>query len=137
MALSLSAWLLLGMPAHRRYDVVMPETSPVQRQLDAFNAHDLDGFISCDASDVVTRHGDGREILKGHDGMREFYGPVINDPKLHAEVVHRLHSGDWVVDEEHTVWTGGDVQALVAYELRDDSVRAVLHAAAGRALAGP
>jgi hypothetical protein len=109
-----------------RYDAVMPEMSPVQQQLDAFNAHDLDGFIACYASDVVVRHGDGREILKGHDGMRGFYGPFINDPKLHAEVVNRLHSGDWIVDEEHTVWTGGDVQALVAYEVRDGLIHTMV-----------
>ena len=102
------------------------ETSPVQRQLEAFNAHDLDGFVACYATDVVIRHGDGRELIRGHDGMRGFYGPFINDPALHAEVANRLQSGDWVVDEEHTVWTDGRADALVAYEVRDGLIQTMV-----------
>lgn len=39
--------------------------------------------------------------------MRSSYGPFFGDPTLKAEVPNRLHPGEWVVDEEQTVWTGG------------------------------
>ena len=55
-----------------------------------------------------------------------FYSPFTSDPELRAEVINRLHSGDWVVDEEHTVWTGGVADALVAYEVREGLILTVV-----------
>lgn len=58
--------------------------------------------------------------------MRAFYGPSFEDSALHAEVVNRLHSGLWVVDEEHTVWTGGVANGLIGYEVRGDLIHTVV-----------
>ena len=39
---------------------------------------------------------------------------------------NRLHSGDWVVDKERTVWTDGVADALVAYEVRDGLIQTMV-----------
>ena len=72
------------------------ELELVQRQVDAFNAHNLDGFLACYADDAVVRHGDGRALMTGKDEMRDFYGPTIVDAKPRAEIVNRVHSGAWL-----------------------------------------
>lgn len=102
------------------------ETDAVQRQLDAFNAHDLETFLACFAPDIVVRHGDGRELMNGPEAVRSFYGPFMTDSELKAEVSSRLQAGPWVVDHEHTVWTGGVADALVAYEVRDARIRTMV-----------
>ena len=94
----------------------------VQRQVDAFNARDTDAFLACYATDATIRHGDGRVLMTGHEEMRAFYGPVFDDPQLRAEIAGRLHTGEWVVDEERTVGTGSSFHGLVAYQVRGDRI---------------
>lgn len=75
----------------------------VERQLDAFNRRDLEGFLAAYAPDVVIEDGAGQVMMRGHDGMRAMYGPLFaQSPDLHAEVVTRIGVGDYVVDEERT-----------------------------------
>ena len=113
--------------AHAHYGVPMSsELELVQRQVDAFNAHDIDGFLACYAVDAVVRHGDGRTLMTGKDEMRAFFGPAFLDVNLRAEVVNRVHCGAWVVDEERTTSTGKVFQGLAAYEVREGLIRSMV-----------
>lgn len=74
---------------------------PVQQQLDAYNARDLDAFLACYAPDVVVETAAGQRMMEGRDGMRAVYGPLFaNSSDLRAEVVARIAVGEFVVDEE-------------------------------------
>lgn len=67
---------------------------PVQAQLDAFNARDLDRFLACYHPDVVVEDGAGEVLMRGHEGMRGMYAPLFaHSPSLHCEVVHRINLG--------------------------------------------
>jgi hypothetical protein len=95
-------------------------TDPVQRQLECYNARDLEGFLACYDPDVRIRHGDGRELWAGLEQMRARYGDLFTaHPGLRATVPQRLRAGDWTVDEERVSWEPGqELHVLVAYRVR-------------------
>jgi uncharacterized protein (TIGR02246 family) len=74
---------------------------PVQAQLDAYNARDLERFLDCYTEDVVIEDGAGNLLMRGREEMRRRYGPMFEAyPNLHCRVVSRIRIGDYVVDEE-------------------------------------
>lgn len=98
----------------------MSAAEVVTRQVEAYNAADLDGFLACYAASVVIRSGEGVVLNDGLDAMRATYQDWFGRlPGLRAEIVTRMEQGDWVVDEEHVTAEGLDVRALVAYRVRD------------------
>ena len=74
----------------------------VQRQLDAYNAHDLDAFCVCFADDVRTwRMPDTSPALIGKAALRAFYAEQrFAIPTLRAELLARIALGDKVIDHE-------------------------------------
>jgi hypothetical protein len=99
----------------------------VSRQVEAYNAADLDGFLACYAPSVMIRSGDGVVLNDGLDAMREMYAEWFGSlPGLHAEVVSRVELGSWVVDEEHVTAQDLDLRALVSYRVRDDLIDQVV-----------
>src|SRR5215212_2211488 len=59
---------------------------PVQAQVDAYNARDIDAFIAAYASDVVITDPSGTPMLGGHEAMRDQYGALFEgSPDLRAE----------------------------------------------------
>lgn len=97
----------------------MSAADVVARQVEAYNAGDLEGFLACYAPDVVVRSGsDGTVLSDGIAALRTTYDGWFGSlPGLRAEVVTRLERGTWVVDEEHVTAQGLDVQGLVAYRV--------------------
>ncbi len=105
----------------------MATADTVARQVDAYNAHDLDAFLACYADDVVVTSGEGEVMLEGIAAVRAQYDEWFTQlPGLHAEVHHRIVRGAWVVDDEHATAQGLDVEALVAYHIRDDRIDRVV-----------
>jgi len=105
----------------------MPEADVVARQVDAYNASDLEGFLACYAPEVVIRAGDGTVLNEGLDAMRRTYAEWFGSlPGLRAEIVTRVVRGSWVVDDEHVTATDLDVRALVAYRVRDGLIDQVV-----------
>lgn len=81
----------------------LPPVEIVQRQLDAYNAHDLDAFCACFADDVRTwRMPDASSpALEGKAALRAFYAEQrFAIPSLHADLIARIALGDKVIDHE-------------------------------------
>jgi hypothetical protein len=98
---------------------------PVQEQLDAYNAHDLERFLACYAPDVRIEDAEGRTTTSGLEAMRKQYGALFTArPDLHATVNARLRVGEFVVDDEEATY-GGDsgapqtIRVLAVYRVRD------------------
>lgn len=91
----------------------------VERQVRAYNARDLDGFLACFAEEVVIEDADGQTRMTGRESMREQYGQVLADfPDIKYEIVTRIRVGSYVVDEEHvTGGPSGDIRAIAIYRL--------------------
>ena len=101
---------------------------PVQHQLEAYNARDVEAFLEAYSADVRVETGSGKEILGGWDEMRGFYeGLFENSPDLHCEVVNRVSVGSWVIDEEEVSGLQADgfpeeLRAVVAYRVNDGKI---------------
>jgi hypothetical protein len=73
-----------------------------QRQLDAYNARDLERFIAEYTEDVVAyRLPDSEPFLVGRAALAEHYrSKRFNLPELHAQLVNRMVFGNKVIDHE-------------------------------------
>ncbi|HEV7934360.1 MAG TPA: nuclear transport factor 2 family protein [Actinomadura sp.] len=98
----------------------------VERQIAAYNAHDLEGFAATYARHVEIDRRDGTS-LRGRDEVRTAYAPQFAAGRCRAEILGRLVQGEWVVDHEIAHGLSDDpVRVLVAYRIRDrliDKVR--------------
>ncbi|QJR37919.1 nuclear transport factor 2 family protein [Gemmatimonas groenlandica] len=75
---------------------------PVQEQVDAYNARDLERFLACYATDVVIENAAGDRLVAGEAAMREMYGALFaNSPSLSAEVRSQFTTGEFTVLEEY------------------------------------
>ncbi|WP_205289367.1 nuclear transport factor 2 family protein [Lysobacter sp. TY2-98] len=100
----------------------------VQRQLDAYNAHDLDAFMATYRDDAkVWRMPASAPTLDGADAIRTYYRDQrFNIPTLHADLVARTASGHKVVDHERVTGLGdAPVEALAVYEVVDGRIATV------------
>ena len=91
----------------------------VERQVRAYNAHDLGEFIACYAETVVVEDADGRVLIQGRAAMEEQYGRAFEaSPNLQAEIVSRMRLGSYVIDEEYvTGRPDGDLHVIAIYRI--------------------
>lgn len=90
-----------------------------QRQLDRYNAHDLEGFLEVYAEDAKLYNLiDGTLMAEGREAMRERYRKRFEEDRVHAELVNRMVIGSRVIDHEHVTQAGSDrvIQAAAIYE---------------------
>ena len=74
---------------------------PVQEQLEAYNAGDVERFVAAYAPDVVMEDGAGNVVMQGHEAMRATYGTLFaRNPNLHCRIANRIRIGEYVIDEE-------------------------------------
>jgi hypothetical protein len=106
-------------------------TSPervVQRQLDAYNAHDLDAFCAAYAESVeIVRLPNTQPALRGREALRAFYAEHrFNRPALHAIVRNRMVLGDKVIDHEYVEGLDDGPREVVAiYHVLDGLIARV------------
>ena len=79
----------------------MNSVDVVQRQLDRYNAQDLDGFCACFAGDCTIADLNGAETASGLDAVRKRYAALFAEfPGNHARLVSRIAVGNVVIDPE-------------------------------------
>lgn len=103
-----------------------PAARAAQRQLDAYNKRDADGFAACFHPEVRLFDLKSGELRgePGRDALRATYGSVFERcPELHAEVTSRAVVGNTAFDRE--VVTGlkdHTVHAMAIYEVDADEL---------------
>ncbi len=102
----------------------------VQRQVNAYNARDLEAFLATYSDDVTVTGNlaDGAVTLKGRAAMAERYGTLFRkSPALHARITRRIALGDWVIDREQASgFEGGKTLDVVAmYRVENGKIRQV------------
>ncbi len=99
----------------------------VQRQLDAYNAKDLDALLSTYAPSAEQWELHGALLAAGHAQIRSRMAARFAEPDLHAQLLKRVVMGDVVVDHERVTRTfpegPGTVEMLCIYEVAGDSIR--------------
>lgn len=101
----------------------LPADHPVERQLAAYNAHDLDAFVAAYSPNVRLLNGDGTVRAEGLEQFRAVYVPVFAQTGRRAEIVNRIAVGNWVIDHERVYRADADpFDAVVGYRLVDGEI---------------
>lgn len=95
----------------------------VQRQLNAYNGHDLEAFLEPYAEDVEIYEFPSKLQMKGKAQMRKAYEFITKTPGLHCQLQNRIIQGNTVIDHER-VWGFGSapVEAVAIYETRGGKI---------------
>ena len=100
----------------------------VQRQVNAYNARDIDAFLETYATDAKIHAKDGTIIMRGHTAMRSQYAPMFEqNPALHVKIEKRSASGDRIVDNELVTGlaSGKTVRAKATYQVKEGVIAEV------------
>jgi hypothetical protein len=109
---------------------IAPDTPEqiAQRQLNAYNAGNLDAFVSYYHPEVEVYNFPDQLNYKGRENMRPGYGGFFQaNPNLHCELVNRIVIGNKVIDREHITGlsSGGTFDAVAIYEIEGGLIRKV------------
>jgi hypothetical protein len=100
----------------------------VQRQLEAYNRHDLDAFLACYGEDArVYRIPNPDPTLAGRIRIGVHYAAHrFNVPELRAEILSRMKLGNKVIDHERvTGLPDSPVEVVAIYEVVDGLIQNV------------
>ena len=93
----------------------------IQRQLDAYNAKDIEAWLSTYAPDAEQFNLHGERLVQGHDALRERIVMRFQEPDLHARLLSRTVIGNVVVDAEEVMRNFpeglGTIEMLCVYEV--------------------
>ena len=99
----------------------------VQRQLDAYNARDLDALLATYAPDARQYALPATLLATGHAEMRPRFAARFQEPDLHARLLQRAVMGNIVIDHEEVSRTfpegPGRVDLVAIYEVVDGLIR--------------
>lgn len=99
-----------------------------QRQLNAYNAGDIEAFLAPYAEDVEIYNFPAELRYKGKDTMRPQYQQFFEQvPDLHCELVKRIVKGNTVIDHERiTGLPGGQpLEAIAVYQIENNQIKKV------------
>jgi putative hydrolase of HD superfamily len=115
-----------------------PAEAVVQRQLDAYNARDVEAWLDTYAEDGEQYQLHGPLLARGREALRNRIVQRFAEPNLHAVLLRRLVMGDLVVDHERITRTfpegPGTVEMLCVYELAEGHIRRASFALGARTL---
>jgi hypothetical protein len=100
----------------------------VQRQVEAYNAHDLQAFAATYAENIqMFRLPATEPSITNKAELSEFYGANrFMAPNLHAEILNRVVLGNKVLDHERiTGLPNSPFECVVIYEVRDGLIQRV------------
>jgi imidazolonepropionase-like amidohydrolase len=114
--------------------IIMPDTlvqesamQIVQRQLNAYNARNIDAFLEAYSDDAELYSFPDSLTSKGKDAMRKKYAPVFEKyPDLHCEIKSRIVEGNTIIDKEYITATGRKpLEGTVIYKIKNDKISQV------------
>ncbi|MFY0592309.1 amidohydrolase family protein [Roseivirga sp.] len=98
----------------------------VQRQVNAYNARDIDAFVNTYSEDVEIYDENGRLSLKGRDQMRVSYTGLFEGvPDLYCEIANRIVINNKVIDKEIVRANGSIIKAVAIYEVENGKITKV------------
>jgi putative hydrolase of HD superfamily len=99
----------------------------VQAQLDAYNRRDIEAWLSTYSEDAQQFLLHSGELASSQDAIRKRMEDRFNDPKLHAQLIHRTTMENVVVDHELVTRTFPDglstVEMICIYEVASGKIR--------------
>lgn len=100
--------------------------SVVQRQLDAFNAKDIDALMAVYAEDAQQFEHPSKLLANGAAEIRPRFEARFQEPNLHAQLVRRMVIGSSVIDQEVITRTfpegTGKLELVAIYEVKGEKI---------------
>ncbi|MBF9234822.1 nuclear transport factor 2 family protein [Microvirga alba] len=98
----------------------------VQRQLDAYNARDIEAFMSHWAEEAQYFAFPSELLANGAAQIRERHMARFKEPNLFGQLVKRMTLGNLVIDQEVVTRTfpegTGRVDVIAIYEVADEKI---------------
>ena len=98
----------------------------VQRQLDAYNARDVDAMLATYADDAQTFEHPSKLLAGGSVQLRERFKVRFQEPNLHAALLKRVVMGNIVVDHEKVTRTfpegPGTLELMMIYDVQNGRI---------------
>ena len=98
----------------------------VQRQLDAYNARDIDALMATYAEEAEQFEHPATLLTRGAAQIRERSAVRFQEPNLHARLVRRIVAGKMVVDHEIVTRTfpegAGTLEIIAIYEVQNGRI---------------
>ncbi len=110
-------------------DAPLSPAQAAQRQLDAYNARDLEAFLAAYAPDCTVRaFPSGSVMMEGDEALRVRYGALFEaHPDLDCRLLTRVEHEVFAIDHEEVAGLreGELVHAVAMYEVREGLIRNV------------
>ena len=100
----------------------------IQQQVIAYNARDLEAFISLHSPTAqLFNLPTGELICEGEAALRERYQQRFQNENLHADIVNRIVHGNRVIDHERIrgMYPDRIVEAVAIYEIENEKIQRV------------
>jgi hypothetical protein len=98
----------------------------VQRQLDAYNARDIDALLATYSPQARQFDHPGTLLASGAAELRERMAPRLQEPDLHARLRQRVVMGNIVIDHEEVTRNfpegKGRIDVVAIYEVVDGKI---------------
>ena len=98
----------------------------VQKQLDAYNAHDLEALMATYAEDAQQFEHPAKLLASGSAAIRERFVTRFKEPNLHATLLSRVVMGNVVIDHERVTRTfpegTGRIELVAIYEVQNGRI---------------
>ena len=102
-----------------------PETV-VQRQLDAYNARDIESLMATYAEDAKQFEHPAKLLADGAAAVRERFVARFKEPNLHAALLNRIVMDNVVIDHERVTRMfpegPGHIGLVAIYEVRNGRI---------------
>ena len=98
----------------------------VQRQLDAYNARDIDAVMATYADDIEHFEFPSTRVASNAAEVRERLSARLQEPNLHARLLARTAMGNLVIDHERVTRDFpeglGTVELIAMYEVQAEKI---------------
>jgi hypothetical protein len=99
---------------------------PVQKQLEAYNARDVEAFMQYWSDDAQYYAFPARLLASGLAEIRERHIARFREPNLFGRLITRIVVGNMVVDQETVTRTfpdgPGEVDVIAIYEIENGKI---------------
>ena len=98
----------------------------VQRQLDAYNAKNLDALMATYAENAEQFEHPAKLLASGAAEIQPRFEARFKEPNLHAQLVKRMVCGNTVIDQEIVLRTfpegTGRIELVAIYEVKSERI---------------
>lgn len=100
--------------------------SVVQRQLDAYNARNIEALMATYAEDAQQFEYPSKLLADGAHAVRERFVTRFTEPNLHATLLKRIVMDNVIIDHERVTRTfpegPGHIALIAIYEVRNGRI---------------